>query len=123
MMRQIKFRAWDLISKKYRYLNADLSSIPYYELFCHTPDNRPFEMEQFTGLVDNYGIDIYEGDILEICGKQRVVVEWNQQNGGFRSEPEIAYCDWGWSETVIDHIDRVKIIGNKWENAELLKGE
>ena len=64
-MREIKFRIWDLLSKNMINLNDTLCEIPYYELFCHTPDERPYYKMQNTGLKDKNGKEIYEGDILK----------------------------------------------------------
>jgi len=65
-MREIKFRAWDPASK--RYINEDWSISAktgairgiYGEKF---PELIP---QQYTGLKDSEGKEIYEGDVLKI---------------------------------------------------------
>mgnify|MGYP001579748846 FL=1 len=72
-MREIKFRAWDKIDKK-MYSDVGLSLIGV-QVYAH-PNFQPpeeiildrgrdcFEINQFTGLIDSKGREIYEGDIV-----------------------------------------------------------
>lgn len=111
-MREIKFRAWDIIRKEYVNLNEVMSSIPYYELFCHTPDSLALNLEQFTGLKDRDCVDIYEGDILRVSGSVAEV----------KYRPDIAAFE-GFTKlgpTVLSSRMILKIIGNIHENKELL---
>ena len=65
--REIKFRAWDKKSKTMdyepsaQYTNGDLNGC----IQCHS---GWFDLMQFTGLQDENGEDIYEGDILQATG-------------------------------------------------------
>lgn len=71
-MREIKFRVWDKVSKKYRefdgmhdtmmMINED-GKIEYYNLQNGSGGDE-YILEQFTGLLDKNGKKIFEGDIV-----------------------------------------------------------
>lgn len=61
MSREIKFRAWDNECKVIREYD-ELKGLTLDAL-----DASDFELEQYTGMKDANGKEIYEGDILEYC--------------------------------------------------------
>jgi hypothetical protein len=75
------------------------------------------EIMQFTGLFDKNGLEIYEGDVIKSFLGRVAVVEWEKEGRflGFTvgSERKIIY---------INREPKVEIIGNIYENPELLEG-
>jgi uncharacterized phage protein (TIGR01671 family) len=113
MKREIKFRVWDSV-----YLNwKNLEDYTYTELFL---DDK-YIVQQYTGMKDKNGVEIYEGDILsekkwngtEIFGE----VKWISVIDGYNSS--------GWDSYPVSlprptSTDCV-VVGNIFENPELLK--
>lgn len=116
-MRQIKFRAYI----QGEMIGADSLAFEEYGLLKDQLNSEPCLM-QYTGLKDKSGVEIYEGDILAwhervcCCNNQRPisVVEWNPLNkmAGFNvMSPFIDIFD----------SDKIKVIGNIYEDPELVE--
>lgn len=76
---------------------------------------------QYTGLIDKNGTRIFEGDIIEYNGtKHRVVFENRLQTAYFGIEMSVMET-WGFSNAVPAHM--MEVIGNIYDNPELLEGE
>ena len=129
-MREIKFRAWDKDYKK--IINVDeidlfLNQIRYWKDLDEEPimlNKGDFELMQFIGLKDKNGKEIYEGDILEVeshGGKEVVEVKWNEGYAGWDFFKGEEYCPLTDYKDMMGFDLNAKIIGNKFENPELLK--
>jgi len=127
-MREIKFRAWDtkrrIMLPEFDIVDAMTGSIG------DVPENLIFL--QYTGLKDKNGNEIYEGDILATKGYRtnkyiypRVVVF---DEFGVSTEPGSGHetvIGWGMKDEELGEIEnidtRLEVIGNIYENPELLK--
>ena len=133
-MREIKFRAWDPINKEmwafvYPTWNGNVEGkkelffdkVAKVEMMPTDNDDQPILM-QYTGFRDQYGSQVYDGD----------VIEWSEGIFGYIKRGVVRWDDAipGWSVTnttsgfgYILREQMPKIIGNIYENPELLKGD
>lgn len=126
MNREIKFRAWN---KKEKYMEIvddlqmfsnDLSiGIPSKDYFLRKDD---VELMQYTGLHDKNGKEIYEGDIVKYRDSRGQHIE----KVIFDKGCFYAGMHWGSSTRVAPKLINTRItevIGNIYDNLELLGGE
>ncbi len=117
MNRELKFRVWLHDTKKW----GDVACI---EVFNSTGkleylyQDQPYTIQQYTGLKDKNGNEIYEGDIIsgefydtEYHHSETIKAEVVFNNGAFN----IAIREW--------HKPSLEIIGNIFENPELIKND
>lgn len=123
-MREYKFRAWDNYNQE--MINWEQYK---YELVSDDFINHekgPLTIMQYTGLKDMKGKEIYEGDIIEggyfspLTNKFiSKLYEVNYRDGSYMAKL-IGWSPYG--DTWLNFIEG-KIVGNIYENKELLKGE
>jgi len=119
-MREIKFRAWNDISKEMLYHGKDIQGLIWWNEFGEIQSLAKAELMQSTGLKDKNGKEIYEGDIL--AAPHTYNIEIIYKNGGFLMEffDDIGEkCEYHLNKELIEQ-DDLEIIGNKYENPELL---
>lgn len=108
-MREIKFRAWDTLNK--RFLNGTYGLM---DTFVNSYSKGRLIFMQYIGLKDKNGKEIYEGDIID-NGRYIAKVVWEDYRRGFGLQDK--------KNTTWNNPDffRCKVIGNIYENSELLK--
>lgn len=150
-MREILFRGkrtdngewvYGYYTKAKYYLNGeemhiifapDVEAFPHCE-FTEYEEVDPETVSQFTGLYDNHGTKIFEGDIVRLTDEHNemewtAVVVFGNPNGDY---------NWGWQLKAIGEFDGNKdillwvdmaesgayceIIGNIYDNPELMEG-
>lgn len=153
MQRELKFRAYHLIDKKYvPIIGFDLEHADYVIRIEGTPTIVPMNVlnvQQYTGLKDKHGNEIYEGDYLRQkthpCSPNKdseidydplfdhFEIRWDSRKNGWNAFPisalsaeefGIALQQLGglitWPcEDVLANTFHHEIIGNIYENPEL----
>lgn len=135
MKREIKFRAWDKENKIWleEFLvtpDGELLIIGEYEkakvgLTNGWISGENIELVRFTGLLDKNGKEIYEGDILVVIQKNKeekafskIIMKFeNHHIGDFHNWEIHGFRDYSKSTYGFE----VEIIGNIYENKELMK--
>jgi len=120
-MREIKFRAWDKRERK-MYYDVQDEYDSTFPSFATLLNNDFFEVMQSTCLKDKNGKEIYEGDIVEIecgCGyKDKMPIEWNCNSYKLKQTWSHDFPD---GELELCQLKRTEVIGNIYENPELLE--
>jgi uncharacterized phage protein (TIGR01671 family) len=129
IMRELKFKLWNKDHQKWYnpdYLDVTDDGV----IFCNDGyDGTQIEICQYTGLKDKNGKEIYEGDIIQftfylgISSNRKIIknyeVYWADGNAGFALlflQDKEETCDF----QLIQNSEASVIIGNKFENPELL---
>jgi len=133
MTREIKFRAWHPIEKKMFYSQHDGIAMPYMRGDAFIPivkdvrgnldEFKSLQLMQYTGLKDQNGKEIYEGDIVKWehgaskndSGTDRVQFSAGQFHFPKGYALEVFYSPW--SNNLRKHLE---VIGNIHESPELL---
>jgi len=115
-MRELKFRFWDTTDKRF-IDDPFISKSGLVGYFTGTTIDwiDDIIVQQYTGVKDKNGKDIYEGDILnnpDDVPEEIYIVKWNIETGAFQY-----YVDYNMGE----NIDSLQVIGNIFENPDLLK--
>ena len=126
MNREIKFRGQQINTKKwvygYLYRNKGLYVICENIRYAEEEPILLDTVGQYTGLDDKNGKEIYEGDIVKLDSnmlKITGIVTYHNNEAVFVLEDlhdEIEECLWYMQEDL-------EVIGNIYDNPELLRGE
>ena len=122
MKREIKFRAWmkiwdedEPIKGKMFYQILPSGDLKTWIIAFDNDDKydgdftvgKDIELMQYTGIKDKNGKEIYEGDILSFVG-DKLIAEYD---GLYTMDT---------NQEITPHMERTEIIGNIYENPELL---
>lgn len=110
----IKFRAWSESENKFYVFGSIFNERPYIEhsTFPQYESCKEYVnliIEQFTGLHDRNGVDVYDGDILKDKYGQVGTCHWYYSGFEFIN-----------TSGAVDNLNDFEVIGNIHQNANLL---
>jgi uncharacterized phage protein (TIGR01671 family) len=133
-MKEIKFRAWDANIKAFHLWDSE--SQPYGNIFWSMTKDENMQVDQYTGLKDRNGKEIFEGDIVRVSDFFADIPfaengEWMEssedltgvvifEDGAFQIETPQRIFDIPLFAVEYPGIEN---LGNYYQNPELLKPE
>lgn len=136
MNRELKFRFWNKLARRFQppskyAIDGEGKLVVYDYEVGHYNDPIPFSQscivpQQYTGLKDKNGKEIYEGDIVSYEAGEpnrndgsfyKSISEVKFENGAFWPRPMKEECEDSWYDYELKNIC---IIGNTFETPELL---
>ena len=127
-MKELKFMVWD--KERECYLDetelAGITPDGKYILYIEEEEISKLEIEgnyiveQYTGLKDKNGKEIYEGDVANIQGIKYYV---DFEHGGFWFNNDNLKWKANRPFTHFQEINDTEVIGNIHENADLMRGK
>ena len=146
-MKEKKYRAWDNLNKVMKHYT--LKQLVDEDLFNYHTEIEAIQSGydnwiwlEYTGLTDKNGVEIYEGDIIQLWGNRPIQIEYDGEKlTAYRYQPtekaiiktkpgsfvadELRGSDSGWYFGILDHSsvlgrNNIEVIGNIHGNPELL---
>ena len=116
MAREIKFRAWD---KKNNIIQEE-PSFSKTEWLNEIFKDENLVLMQYTGVKDKNEKEIYEGDIVEAATENTLFIWEVRWDGGGYFALKKGKDDWVDFDDINNYTDGIEVIGNIYENPELL---
>lgn len=121
-----KFRAWDKIHKKLGLIDADILSGQLESVKIFDDDNDDWQavdnfiLMQSTGFKDKNGVEIFDGDVVKYILPHQLLIsvfKINRARSGVWRMDNAIYGRELWEA----NLEKFEVIGNIYENPELLK--
>lgn len=126
-MREIKFRGYGTDDKKRGWIYGNLLIEKIVDLVCIQDENchvwevEPESVGQYTGLKDEDGRDVYEGDVMAYKDSTSTLIKgrvWYRNGGFFVTHPKRVN---GYLLNVVTGEFLGHVIGNIYDNPDLLE--
>ena len=91
-----------------------------FDFYAHVYDFDEVEFMENTGMKDKNGKYIYEGDIVTVNGTWDCVIQYNQSSCAFVLKSIDSRWSMGYFSNYDDIEEMLEVIGNIYENKDLL---